>query len=79
MVERQEDEFKRLGLPFQSLWRRPIHAIDCQNLFCEIDKYARVAFPDLKSDRVRIKTTFSPSLMPIDYFYPPKWGLNDRI
>jgi alpha-glutamyl/putrescinyl thymine pyrophosphorylase clade 1 len=79
MVERQEDEFKRLGLRFQSLWGRPLHAIDYQNLFCEIDKYARIAFPDLKSDRIRIKTKFRPTDSPIDYFYPPKWGINDTI
>jgi hypothetical protein len=79
MVERQEDEFSRLGLQFQSLWGRPLHAIDCQNLFCEIDKYARVAFPHLRSDRVRIKTAFAPTPARIDYFYPPKWGINYRI
>lgn len=79
MVERQTDEFARLGIPFQSLWGRPLHAIDCQNLFCELDKYARVAFPELPSNRVRIKTRFAPRAAPIPCFYPPKWGLNAAV
>jgi hypothetical protein len=79
MVERQDDEFARLGLPFPTLWGRPLHAIDCQNLFCEFDKYARVAFPHLISDRVRIKTKFTPTTAPLTLFYPPKWGINEAI
>jgi hypothetical protein len=79
MAEHQEDEFDRLGLEFQSLWGRPLHAIDCQGLFCEIDKYSRVAFPELRSNRVRIKTRFTPNTAPVRPFYPPQWGLNDAI
>jgi hypothetical protein len=79
MVDRQEWEFERLGLRFQSLWGRPLHAIDCQGLFCEIDKYSRVAFPQLRSDRVRIKATFVPTAEPPEPFYPPKWGINEDI
>jgi hypothetical protein len=77
MVDGQEQEFGRLGLTFQSLFGRPLHAIDCQNLFCEVDKYARVAFPQLSNNRVRIKTKFKPTPSEIGYFYPPKWGIND--
>jgi len=79
MVDRQEDEFARLGLAFESLWGRHLHAIDCQGLFCEIDKYSRVAFPELRSNRVRIKTRFVPRSELCSPFYPPKWGLNDVI
>ncbi|MEA2526417.1 MAG: hypothetical protein QOF73_3644 [Thermomicrobiales bacterium] len=79
MVEHQEDEFDRLGLEFQSLWGRPLHAIDCQGLFCEIDKYSRVSSPELRSNRVRIKTRFTPNTAPVRPFYPPQWGLNDAI
>jgi hypothetical protein len=79
MVDNQESEFERLGLHFEALWSRPLHAIDCQGLFCEVDKYARAAFPDLKSARVRIKTRFrSQGPLPMPYF-PPKWGLNAAI
>ena len=45
MVDRQDEEFQRLGLDFPGLFGRPLHAIDCQGLFCETDKYSREAFP----------------------------------
>lgn len=79
MTENQEQEFQRLGLNFQSLWGRPLQAIDCQNLFCETDKYCRVAFPDLKSNRKKIKSKFTSTPQPIDYFYPPKWRITDKV
>ena len=80
MAEHQETEFQRLGIAFQSLWGRPLQHIDCQNLFCETDKYCRVAFPALKSNRTRVKTKFQPSARgQIAYFYPPKWGINDKV
>jgi hypothetical protein len=79
MTENQEKEFQRLGLNFQSLWGRPLQAIDCQNLFCETDKYCRAAFPDLKSNRKKIKSKFTSTPQPIDYFYPPKWQINHKI
>lgn len=76
----QEDEFKRLGLDFQSLWGRPLQLIDCQNLFCETDKYTRVAFPEseFNTDRKRIKQLFTAH-NDFTYFYPPKWNINDKI
>jgi hypothetical protein len=79
--ERQDEEFGSRFLKFESLWDRPLQLIDCQNLFCEVDKYSRVYHPDVKvkSGRSRIKQQFRPSPTPIDYWYPPKWGLNDRI
>ena len=55
--------------------------IDCQNLFCEVDKYARVAHPDVAgiSGRTRIKQKFSPT-GPLELpWYPPKWGINSTI
>ena len=60
VAERQEKEFSRLGLRFRSLWGRPLQLIDCQNLFCEVDKYSRVRHPELIgiSGRVRIKQRF---------------------
>jgi hypothetical protein len=79
MTENQENEFQRLGLNFQSLWSRPLQAIDCQNLFCETDKYCRAAFPDLKSNRKKIKAKFTATPQQIDYFYPPKWDINDQV
>jgi hypothetical protein len=79
MVERQEEEFDRLGLSFDGLLGRPLKAIDCQGLFCETDKYSRQAFPELKSNRVRIKQPYRRSTEPLPVFYPPKWGINHRI
>jgi thymidylate kinase len=81
MMERQEQEFDRLGLVFKSLWGRPLQLIDCQNLFCEVDKYARVKHPEIEgvSGRSRIKQRFSPKPSFITPWYPPKWGLNEAI
>ncbi len=77
----QHEAFDDLGIDFRDLWGRPLHLIDCQNLFCEVDKYARVAHPEItgKSGRKRIKQKFRPNLRPISYWYPPKWGLNEKI
>ena len=79
MVELQHDEFARLGLPFGGLWGRPLQAIDCQGLFCETDKYCREAAPHLASERTRIKARFKITPEPILLFFPPKWGINDRL
>lgn len=81
IADRQQMEFERLGIEFKSLWGRPLQLIDCQNLFCEVDKYARNAHPEIIgiTGRTRIKQTFRRSPHPIDYWYPPKWGLNEQI
>ena len=81
MADLQEHEFERLELDFQSLWGRPLQLIDCQNLFCEVDKYARVAHPQVvgRTGRTRIKQKFVPTAAPIDYFFPPKWQLNEKV
>lgn len=81
VTERQGVEFERLGLTFCSLWGRPLQLIDCQNLFCEVDKYARVAHPEAAgaSGRTRIKQIFAPDPTPIAYWYPPKWGINEKV
>lgn len=79
MVDRQETEFDRIGVDWSGLFGRRLHAIDCQGLFCETDKYARAAFPELKSNRVRIKQEFRSPKPRLELFYPPKWGLNHRV
>ena len=80
-AELQEREFERRGLRFESLWGRPLQLVDCQNLFCEIDKYARVAHPQAegRTGRRRIKRKFNPNPEPVSLFYPPKWGLNEKV
>ncbi len=80
--ECQEEEFDKRNLEFKSLFGRRLQLIDCQNLFCETDKYARVAYPEIcgLNDRKRIKQQYvNRNLEKIDYFYPPKWGVNDKI
>ena len=81
MADLQEQEFERLGLDFRSLWGRRLQLIDCQNLFCEVDKYARVAHPQIAglTGRTRIKQRFRPTPTPIELFYPPKWKLNEKM
>lgn len=81
MADRQEQEFEKYELDFKSLWGRSLQLIDCQNLFCEVDKYARIAHPDIKgvSGRSRIKQRFqSQQSAPIP-FYPPRWSINDKV
>jgi hypothetical protein len=48
-------------------------------LFCETDKYCREAAPELASARKRIKARFTPAPEPIRLFFPPKWGINDKL
>ena len=81
VTDRQEMEFERSGLNFRTLGGRPLQLIDCQNLFCEVSKYARLRHPDIKgvSKRTRIKQIYRPSAKPIEYWYPPKWNINDII
>jgi hypothetical protein len=79
MVERQDYEFARLGLDFKGLFGRRLQPIDCQNLFCEVSKYARVAYPDTSglSGRTRIKQRYQAenAFAPGSPYFPPKWKL----
>lgn len=81
MVDQQNDAFSNYGLEFQDLWGRPLHLIDCQNLFCEVDKYSRVRHPNIvgRSKRTRIKQEYRRVHSSMDYWYPPKWGINMKI
>lgn len=77
MTEHQESEFKKLGLKFKWLGSRKLQYIDIQNIFCETDKYCRIAHPEIKgiSQRTRIKQLYEPSDEPIKFMFPPKWGI----
>ncbi|MET0181623.1 MAG: nucleotide kinase domain-containing protein, partial [Caulobacterales bacterium] len=75
----QGREFSRLGLDFKGLYGRPLQPIDCQNLFCEISKYARVAYPAHAGvlGRTRIKQNFVQKLEPVPVpMFPPHWKMN---
>lgn len=77
VTEYQDVEFEKRNLAFARIGNRPLQLIDVQNLFCEIDKYARARFPNTNgsSTRSRIKQRFRPNLTPIEYWYPPKWRI----
>ena len=68
MAERQEYEFDRLNLTFKDLYGRRLQLIDCQNIFCEISKYSRVAHPEIqgKSGRTKIKQKYEQKVFGFD-------------
>ncbi len=76
MTEHASDEFRRYALPFRNLWGRPLQLIDCQNLFCEVDKYSRIAHPEANgSGRARIKQRYRSAFPSTEQWYPPKWRI----
>lgn len=81
MVDTQHQQFDEYGLVFEDLFGRSLTLIDCQNLFCETDKYARVMHPEVRGlgDRTRIKQQFTAQGTPVAPFFPPKWGINDHL
>ena len=69
-------EMTPMPTPFRDLWGRPLQLIDCQNLFCEVDKYARVAHPEHSlGGPGRIKQVYRVDHRPLMLGYPPKWCL----
>ncbi len=70
-----------MGVIFPSLPNRKLQLIDVQNLFCEIDKYARVAYPQFISTegRYRMKQRFLPSAAMLPAWYPPEWSVNEKL
>lgn len=80
MAENQQIECERLNLELPTLWGRNLQLIDCQNLFCEVDKYLRVSNPSIGNDgRKRIKQKYTKSKGSISLFFPPKWDINEKI
>jgi alpha-glutamyl/putrescinyl thymine pyrophosphorylase clade 1 len=76
VADRQDSEFKRMGLQFDGLFGRRLQPIDCQNLFCEISKYSRVAHPEVPgiAHRHRIKRLYRPDARPLPPpSFPPRW------
>lgn len=79
ICDQQERAFCERDLDFEMLYGRRLQPIDCQNLLCEISKYARVAHPAVigVSGRTRIKQSYRPRadrlMAPL---FPPKWGLS---
>jgi hypothetical protein len=82
MVDHQDAEFRRRSLEFPGLFGRRLQPIDCQNLFCEISKYARVAHPDVGgvANRTRIKQFYRPSGRPAPQpQFPERWRLSTDV
>ncbi|GIH89895.1 hypothetical protein Psi01_05250 [Planobispora siamensis] len=78
MADTQQEHFNRLGLQFTGLRGRSLQLIDCQNLFCEVDKYARVVHPEIAgiSGRSRIKQLYRADPAVLTAWFPPRWGIN---
>lgn len=78
VTDRQTDEFADRGIRFPGLFGRPLQPIDCQNLFCEISKYARVRRPKItgSNKRTKIKQRFRMRRQTIPQpVFPPRWGI----
>jgi hypothetical protein len=56
----QDEWFQRYSIAYPGLLGRRLRPIDCQNVFCEISKYARVAHPTAVGSlgRTPIKQTY---------------------
>jgi hypothetical protein len=79
VCEDQTSEFEERGIVFDGIPNRHLQPIDCQNLFCEISKYARVVHPEIQgvTARTRIKQKYRPSNDPLpDVKLPPHWGVS---
>ncbi|WP_424338702.1 nucleotide kinase domain-containing protein, partial [Henriciella sp.] len=65
-----------------TLFGRRLQPIDCQNLFCEISKYARIAHPDVAgiANRTRIKQRYHCNRTPLERpVFPADWSLEESV
>ena len=78
VCQQADDFFDQLGLDFFHLWGRRLQLIDCQNLFCELDKYcrARQLAAGLKASRPKQK--YRPNPDNHRFGLPPAWQLPYR-
>ena len=68
-----DNYFDLLGLNFKKLGQRPLMPGDCQNLFCELDKYARL-WPTSKAFvKERPKQYYRPFEDSWRFGLPPAW------
>jgi hypothetical protein len=81
VCEAQEKFQAEFGLGPIQLFGRPLQLIDCQNVFCETDKYARVFHPQIPgySGRTRIKQAFRPTGAISAPVFPRKWGVDSCV
>jgi hypothetical protein len=81
MADLADASFARFGLSFNSLWGRRLQLIDCQNVFCEVGKYARLAHPELVVDgqRKRIKQRYGLAGMALPKLtFPAAWNISSE-
>ena len=64
LADTQKQHFKRLGLAFSGLGpnKLPMDVSDIEHTLCEVDKYCRIAHPQLKGKRTNITRSFAPSM-----------------
>ena len=75
--EKYQEKFS--NTKFITLFGRDPTLIDIQNCFCETDKYLRAKMPALHVGNVRIKQKYKETNQPLNFFFPPKWGINSKI
>ena len=78
VCESQESSFMTRDPTFPTLFGRHLQPIDCQNLFCEVSKYARSVHPEFSglSGRKKIKQIYRKDVRPLpEPMYPPRWKI----
>ena len=82
LVKTQNQHFKRLGLAFSGLGPKklPMDVSDIEHTLCEVDKYCRLAHPQLKGKRIHITRSFQPSTRcyPANPILPKAWSHPSR-
>ena len=77
-TQRQEKEFADRSLDWSPLPGRKLQLIDVQNIFCEVDKYTRLAAPNLgqPTSSRRPKQNYRQDPKPLTAKFPDKWCLS---
>ena len=80
-TDRQDLEFTARGLAWRPLEGRPLQLIDIQNIFCEVDKYTRLAQPGLTPAGAgqRPKQIYRPASQPRTAAFPTKWRVTIEL
>ena len=63
---------------FEGIPDHPPQVPDLSNCFCEVDKYLRMKGISTEGKQIKgkkMKAHFAPNNNPIEYMFPPKWGV----
>ncbi|KIK56165.1 hypothetical protein GYMLUDRAFT_248138 [Collybiopsis luxurians FD-317 M1] len=78
MMETQDQHFRRLGLKFSGLGPQqlPMELADIEHAICEVDKYSRLAHPEIRGKRAQLKRkwTHSNEVYPSKAVLPRAWS-----